>query len=159
MTTANNITNILQPYLKIIAKAYIRVFSSNDLDYQKNVYSIGKGGLIFSVRKVDASLTLKVIEEMPLENIEDYLTDRCLPGTWQGFAHKIPEEVRELLEKLCEFLLDPPADGIDAKTLMQKAKEVESDCYRKYHQIPEQTMQSMRFEVERAELNMSLKKG
>ena len=159
MTAANNITDILKPYLKKIEKVYIRVFSSNDLDYQKNVYSIGKGGLIFSVRKVDASLTLKVIEEMPLENIENYLTDRGLPGTWQGFAHKIPEEVRELLEKLCEFLLEPPADSIDTKILMQKVKEAESDCYRKYPPISEQTMQSMRFEAERAELNMSLKKS
>lgn len=159
MTAANNITDILKPYLKKIEKVYIRVFSSNDLDYQKNVYSIGKGGLIFSVRKVDASLTIKVIEEMPLENIENYLTDRGLPGTWQGFAHKIPEEVREILEKLCEFLLEPPADGIDAKILMRKVEEIESDYYRKHPPISEHTMQSIRSEVERAELNMSLKKA
>lgn len=101
MIAANNITDILQPYLKKIENAYNRVLYFDDIDCQKNGYAIGKGGLIISVKKVDASLTIQVIEEMPLEKIEDYLTDRGLPGTWKGFAHKIPEEVREILEKLC----------------------------------------------------------
>lgn len=79
---------------------------------------------------------------MPLENIEDYLADHGLPGTWMGFAHKIPEEVREILEKLCEFLLETPADSIDIKILMQKVKEAESDYYRKHPPISEQTMAS-----------------
>lgn len=159
MTVANNIINILKPYLDKIESAYQRVYYSDDTDCQKNCYVIGKGGLIISVKKIDASLTIQVIEEMPLENIEDYLTDRGLPGIWKGFSHKIPEEVREILEKLCEFLLQTPADSIDIKILMRKVKEAESDWYRKHPPISEQTMQSMRFEAERAELNMSLKKG
>ena len=159
MTAANNIINILQPYLKKIENAYKHVLYFDDIDCQKNGYAVGKGGLIISVKKGDASLAIQVIEEMPLENIEDYLTDRSLPGTWKGFAHKNPEEVREILEKRCEFLLETPADSIDTKILMQKVKEAESDCYRKHPPISEQTMQSMRFEAERAELNMSLKKG
>lgn len=159
MTAANNITDILQPYLKKIESAYNRVLYYDDIDNQKNGYAIGKGGLVISVKKVDASLTIQVIEEMLLENIEDYLTDRGLPGTWKGFAHKIPEEVREILEKLCGFLLETPADSIDTKILMQKVKEAESDWYRKHPPISEQTMQSMRVEAERAELNMSPKKG
>ena len=159
MTAANNITDILQPYLKKIENAYNRVHYSDGVDCQKNGYAIGKGGLIISVKKVDASLTIQVIEEMPLEKIEDYLTDRSLSWSWKGFPHKIPEEVREILEKLCEFLLETPADGIDGKILMQKVKEIEFDYYRKHPPISEHTMQRIRSEAERAELNMSLKKG
>ena len=159
MTAANTITGILQPYLKKIENAYNRVLYFDDIDYQKNGYAVGKGGLIISVKKGDASLTIQVIEEMALENIEEYLTDRCLPGTWKGFAHKIPEEVREILEKLCDILLEPPADGIDAKILLRKVEEIESDYYRKHPPISEHTMQSIRSETERAELNMSLKKA
>ena len=158
MTAANNIINILKPYLDKIESAYQRVYYFDDSDCQKNVYAIGKEGLVITVKKADASFTIQVIEEMPLENIEDYLTDRGLPGTWKGFAHKIPE-VREIFEKLCEFLLETPADGIDGKILMQKVKEIEFGYYRKHPPISEQTMKSMRFESERAELNMSLKKG
>ena len=73
MTAANNITDILHPYLKKIESAYNRVHYSDDVDCQKNCYAIGKGGLIISVKKVDASLTIQVIEEMSLKNIEDYL--------------------------------------------------------------------------------------
>lgn len=98
MTTANNITDILQPYLKKIESAYNRVHYSDDVDCQKNCYAIGEGGLIISVKKVDASLTIQVIEEMSLKNIEDYLTDRGLPGTWKGFAYKATEEVQEILD-------------------------------------------------------------
>lgn len=81
MTAANNIINILKPYLDKIESAYQRVYYFDDSDCQKNVYAIGKGGLVITVKKADASFTIQVIEEMPLENIEDYLTDRGLPGT------------------------------------------------------------------------------
>ena len=159
MTAANNIINILQPYLKKIEYAYKRVLYFDDIDYQKNGYAVGKGGLIISVKKGDASLTIQVIEEMALENIEEYLTDRSLSGSWKGFPHKSPEEVREILDKLCEFLLETPADSIDGKILMQKVKEIEFDYYRKHPPISEHTMQRIRSEAERAELNMSLNKG
>lgn len=159
MTTANNTINILQPYLKKIENAYMLVGSSDDIDRKKCVYAVGEGGIIITVLKNDASLTIRVFEQMSLENVEDYLTGRSLSGSWKGFPHKIPEEVREILEKLCDILLETPATSIDAKIVKQKVKEAESDCYRKYHQIPEQTMQSMRADAERAELNMLLKKG
>ena len=159
MTAANNIINILQPYLKKIEYAYKRVLYFDDIDYQKNGYAVGKGGLIISVKKGDASLTIQVIEEMALENIEEYLTDRCLPGTWKGFAYKATEEVQEILDELCVILLETPANCIDAKTVKQKVMAAEFACYQKYHPISEQAMQRMRFEAERAELNMSLKKG
>lgn len=159
MTVANNIINILQPYLKKIESAYKRVLYFDDIDYQKNGYAVGKGCLIISVKKGDASLAIQVIEEMSLENIEDYLTDRSLPGTWKGFSHKIPEEIQEILEKLCTILLKTPADSIDPKAVKQKVMDAEFACHRKYHPISEQAMQSMRFEAERAELNTSLKKG
>ena len=159
MTAANNITDILQPYLKKIENAYNRVHYSDGVDCQKNCYAIGKGGLIISVKKVDASLTIQVIEEMSLKNIEDYLTDRGLPGTWKGFAYKATKEVQEILDELCVILLETPANCIDAKTVKQKVMAAEFACYQKYHPISEQAMQRMRFEAERAELNMSLKKG
>lgn len=159
MTVTNNIINILKPYLDKIESAYQRVYYSDDTDCQKNCYVIGKGGLIISVKKIDASLTIQVIEEMPLENIEDYLTDRGLPGTWKGFAYKATEEVQEILDELCVILLETPANCIDAKTVKQKVMAAEFACYQKYHPISEQAMQRMRFEAERAELNMSLKKG
>ena len=159
MTAANNIINILQPYLKKIESAYKRVLYFDDIDYQKNGYAVGKGCLIISVKKGDASLAIQVIEEMSLENIEDYLTDRSLPGTWKGFSHKIPKEIQEILEKLCTILLKTPADSIDPKAVKQKVMDAEFACHRKYHPISEQAMQSMRFEAERAELNTSLKKG
>ena len=159
MTAANNTINILQPYLKKIENAYMLVGSSDDIDRKKCVYAVGEGGIIITVLKSDASLTIQVFEQMSLENVEDYLTDRSLSGSWKGFPHKSPEEVREILEKLCDILLETPPTSIDAKIVKQRVEKAESDCYRKYHQIPEQTMQSMRFEVERAELNMSLNKG
>lgn len=159
MTEANNIINILQPYLKKIENAYMLVGSSDDIDRKKCVYAVGEGGIIITVLKNDASLTIQVFEQMSLENVEDYLTDRSLSGSWKGFPHKSPEEVREILDKLCEFLLETPADSIDGKILMQKVKEIEFDYYRKHPPISEHTMQRIRSEAERAELNMSLNKG
>ena len=159
MTAANNTINILKPYLEKIESTYKRVYYFDDSDCQRNGYAIGKGGLVITIKKVDASLTIQVIEEMLLENVEDYLTDSSLSGSWKGFSHKSPEEVQEILEKLCEFLLETPADGIDGKILMQKVKEIEFGYYRKHPPISEQTMKSMRFESERAELNMSLEKS
>lgn len=55
-------------------------------------------------------------------------------------------------------ILETPANCIDAKTVKQKVMAAEFACHQKYHPISEQTMQSMRFETERAELNMSPKK-
>ena len=158
MTAANKIINILQPYLEKIENRYMLVGNSNDIDSKKCVYAVGKGGIIITVLKSDASLTIQVLEQMPLENVEDYLTGRGLSGAWKGVPHKSPEEVREILEELCEFLLETHVDGIDGKTLMQKVKEIEFGYYRKHPPLSEPTMQKMKFEAERAELNMSLKK-
>lgn len=159
MTVANNIINVLQPYLMKIENKYMLVYSFDDIDRKKCVYAVGGGGIIITVLKSDASLTIQVFEQMLLENVQDYLTDRSLSGSWKGFPHKSPEAVREILEKLCEFLLETPAESIDTKILMQKVKEAEFDYYRKHPPISEQTMQSMRADAERAKLNMSLNKG
>ena len=160
MTTGMSDTiNILQPYLKKIENVYMQVLYSDDIDGKKYAYAVGEGGIIISVLKNDAALTIRVFEEMPLENIEDYLSDRSLPGTSRGFSHKIPEEVQEILEKLCDILLENPAAYIDAKSIKKKVMDAEFACYQKYHPISEQTMQSMRFEAERAEQNILLKKG
>lgn len=43
MTVANNITDILKPYLKKIENAYNRVLYVDDIDCQKNGYAIGRG--------------------------------------------------------------------------------------------------------------------
>ena len=67
--------------------------------------------------------------------------------------------MQEILDELCVILLETPANCIDAKTVKQKVMAAEFACYQKYHPISEQAMQRMRFEAERAELNMSLKKG
>ena len=159
MTAVNKINNILQPYLEKIENRCMLVGNSNDIGRNKCVYAVGNGGIIITVLKSDASLTIQVLEQMSLENVEDYLTGRGLSGSWKGFPHKSPEEVREILEELCEFLLETHADGIDGKTLMQKVKEIEFDYYRKHPPLSEPTMQIMKFEAECAELNMSMKKG
>lgn len=159
MTTANNITDILQPYLKKIEKAYIRVLYFDDIDRQEHVYTVGAGGIVITVSKRDGSLTIQVVEKMSLTNKNGYLTYQGSPQTSGGFAYKAPEEVKEILDGLCSILLETSANCIDAKMVKQKVMAAEFACHQKYHPISEQAMQSMRFEAERAELNMSLKKG
>ena len=159
MTAMNNTINILKPFLKKLEEVYGDTLHFDDNDGKKYGYVVGTGGVIINVSMRDGSLSILVFEEMSLENTKGYLTYHGLPQTLGGFPHKIPEEVREILEKLCDILLETPPTSIDAKIVKQRVEKAESDCYRKYHQIPEQTMQSMRFEVERAEQNMSLKKG
>ena len=78
-------------------------------------------------------------------------------GEW--LERHTAEEVKEILDELCSILLETPANCIDAKTVKQKVMAAEFACHQKQHPIPEKTMQSMKFEAERAELNMSLKKG
>ena len=159
MTETNNTINILQLYLKKIENVYKRILHSNDIDSQKYGYAVGKGAIIITVLKNDDALTIQVFDEMPLENVEYYLYDRSFPGIWRGFPHKSLEEVREILEKLCGILLETPANCIDAKAVKQKVMEAEFACHQKYHPISEQTMQSMKFDAERAAQNMLLKKG
>ena len=159
MTAANNTINILQPYLQKIDNAYNRVLCSDDIDRQKHVYVVGAGGIVISVLKRDGSLTIQVFEKMSLKGTNGYLTYQGSPQTLGGFAYKTPEEVQEILEKLCDILLETPAASVDAKIIKQKVMDAEYACQRKYHQISAQAMQSMRFEAERAELNMSSKKG
>ena len=159
MTAMNNTINILQPYLKRIEKEYKRVLHAKEIDNKKYGYAVGEGVIIIAVSKREGSLTIQVFEKMSLENIEDYLTDLSLPGTWKGFSHEIPEEVREILDNLCEILLETPANCIDTKIVKQKVMEAEFACHQKYHPISEQTMQSIKLDAERAEWNMLLKKG
>ena len=159
MTTANNITDILKPRLKKIEKAYNRVLYFDDIDRQEYVYTVGAGGIVITVSKRDGSLTIQAFEKMSLTNTNGYLTYQGSPQTLGGFAYKTAEEMQEILEKLCDILLETPADSIDPKAVKQKVMDAEFACHRKYHPISEQAMQSMRFEAERTELNMSLKKG
>lgn len=159
MTAANNITDILQPYLKKIENAYNRVLYFDDIDRQEFVYTVGTGGIVITVSKRDVSLTIQVFEKMSLTNTNGYLTYQGSPQTLGVFAYKTTEEVQEILEKLCDILLETPSTSVDAKIIKQKIMDAEFACHQKYHPIPEKTMQSMKFEAERAELNMSLKKS
>lgn len=159
MTATNNITGILQPYLKEIENVYGQALRFDDIDSEKYCYVIGAGGVIIKVSKREGSLTILVFEEMFLENTKGYLTYRGSLETLGGFAYKAAEEGKEILDGLCSILLETPANCIDAKTVKQKVMAAEFACHQKYHPIPEKTMQCMRFEAERAELNMSLKKA
>lgn len=159
MTVANTITGILQPYLKKIENAYNRVLCFDDIDSQEHVYAVGAGGIVITVSKRDSSLTIQAFEKMSLTNTNGYLTYQGSPQTLGGFVYKTAEEVQEILEKLCDILLETPSTSADAKIIKQKIMDAEFACHRKYHPISESTMQKMKFEAERAELNMSLKKG
>lgn len=159
MTAANNITDILQPYLKKIENAYNRVLYFDDIDRQEHVYTVGAGGIVITVSKRDGSLTIQSFEKMSLMNTNGYLTYQGSPQTLGGFAYKTAEEVHEILEKICDILLETPSTSVDAKIIKRKIMDAEFACQRKYHPISESTMQKMKFEAERAELNMSLKKG
>ena len=159
MTTANNITDISQPYLKKIEKAYNRVLYFDGIDRQEHVYTVGTGGIVITVSKRDSLLTIQVFEKMSLTNTNGYLTYQGSPQTLGGFAYKSAEEVQEILEKLCDILLETPSTSVDAKIIKQKIMDAEFACHRKYHPLSESTMQKMKFEEERAKLNMSLNKG
>ena len=159
MTAANNITDILQPYLKKIESAYIRVLYYDEIDRQERVYTVGAGGIVITVSKRDGSLTIQVFEKMSLTNTNGYLTYQGSPQTLGGFAYKTAEEVQEILEKVCDILLETPSISVDAKIIKQKIMDAEFACHRKCHPISESTIQKMKFEAERAELNMPLKKG
>ena len=159
MTAANNITDILQRYLKKIENTYNRVLYFDDIDRQEHVYTVGAGGIVITVSKRDGSLTIHVFEKMSLTNTNGYLTYQGSPQTLGGFAYKTAEEVQEILEKLCDILLETPSTSVDAKIIKQKIMDAEFACHQKYHPISEPTMQKMKFEAERAELNMSLNKG
>ena len=159
MTAMYNMINILKPFLKKIEEVYGETLHFDDNDGKKYGYVVGAGGVIINVSKGDGSLTIFVFEEMFLENTKGYLTYRGSPETLGGFAYNAAEEVQEILDELCAILLEVPANCIDAKTVKQKVLAAEFACHRKYHPISDQAMQSMRFEAERAELNMSLKKG
>ena len=159
MTAANDIINILQPYLKKIENVYGQALRFDDIDRKKFCYVVGAGGVIINVSKREGSLTILVFEEMSIESTKGYLTYRGSPETLGGFAYTAAEEVQEILDKLCAILMETPANCIDAKLVKQKVMAAEVACHQKYHPIPEKTMQSLRFEAERTELNMSLKKG
>ena len=159
MTAMNNTINILKPFLKKLEEVYGDTLHFDDNEGKKYGYVVGAGGVIINVSKRDGSLTILVFEEMSLENTKGYLTYHGLPQTLGGFAYKKPEEVQDIMDRLCDILLETPAANIDAKIVKQKLKEAEDDYYKNHHQISPQVMQSMRFEAERAELNMSLKKG
>ena len=159
MTAANKIIDIMQPYLKKINNTYNRVLYFDDIDRQEHIYTVGAGGIVITVSKRDGSLTIQAFEKMSLTNTNGYLTYQGSPQTLGGFAYKTAEEVHEILEKLYDILLETPSTSVDAKIIKRKIMDAEFACQRKYHPISESTMQKMKFEAERAELNMSLKKG
>lgn len=159
MTASNKIIDILQPYLKKINNTYNLVLYFDDIDRQEHIYTVGAGGIVITVSKRDGSLTIQAFEKMSLVNTNGYLTYQGSPQTLGGFAYKTAEEVHEILEKLCDILLEIPSTSVDAKIIKRKIMDAEFACQRKYHPISESTMQKMKFEAERAELNMSLKKG
>lgn len=159
MTAKSNTISILETFFKRIEKAYGQALRFDENGSKKYGYLIGEGGIVLSVLERDGSLTMQVFEKMCLENTKGYLTCRGLPETLGGFAYKKAEEVQDILEKLCDILLKTPITNIDVQIVKKKVMEAEFACYQKYHQIPESTMQSMKFEAERAELNTLLKKG
>ena len=159
MTAMNNTINILKPFLKKLEEVYGDTLHFDDNDGKKYGYVVGTGGVIINVSMRDGSLSILVFEEMSLENTKGYLTYHGLPQTLGGFAYKKPEEVQDIMDRLCGILLETPAANIDAKIVKQKLKEAEDDYYRKHPPISEHTMQRIRSEAERAELNMSLNKG
>ena len=159
MTASNKIIDILQPYLKKINNTYNLVLYFDDIDRQEHIYTVGAGGIVITVSKRVGSLTIQAFEKMSLTNTNGYLTYQGSPQTLGGFAYKTAEEVHEILEKLCDILLEIPSTSVDAKIIKRKIMDAEFACQRKYHPISESTMQKMKFEAERAELNMSLKKG
>ena len=157
-TEMSNTIKILEPHLKKVEKAYGQALRFDDNDSKKYGYVIGEGGIIISVSERTGALTILVFETMSLKDANGYLTYQGSPQTSGGFVYKMPEDVQEILAKLCDILLETPVAAIDAKIIKQKVMEAEFACQQKYHPISEQAMQSMRFEAERAELNMSLKK-
>lgn len=159
MTAVNKIIDILQPYLKKINNTYNRVLYFDDIDRQEHIYTVGAGGIVITVSKRDSSLTIQAFEKMSLTNTNGYLTYQGSPQTLGGFVYKTAEEVQEILEKLCDILLETSSTSVDAKIIKQKIMDAEFACHQKYHPISESTMQKMKFEAERAELNMLLKKG
>lgn len=159
MTAKSNTISILETFFKRIEKTYGQALRFDENGSKKYGYLIGEGGIVLSVLERDGSLTMQVFEKMCLENTKGYLTYRGLPETLGGFAYKKAEEVQDILEKLCDILLETPVINIDVQIVKKKVMEAEFACYQKYHQIPKSTMQSMKFEAERAELNILLKKG
>ena len=158
-TGMGNTICILQSYLQKIENVYKRVLYYDDIDRQEHVFAIGAGGIVITVSKRDGSLTIQTFEIMSLKDTNGYLSYQGSPQTLGGFAYKTAEEVKEILDEICSILLETPANCIDAKTVKQKVMAAEFACHQKYHPISEQAMQRMRFEAERAELNMSLNKG
>ena len=105
MTAANNITAILQPYLKKIENVYGQALRFDDIDSEKYCYVVGAGGVIIKVSKREGSLTILVFDEMFLENTKGYLTYLGSPETLGVFVYKAPEEVKEILDGLCTVIL------------------------------------------------------
>lgn len=158
MTATSNTITILETFFKRMEKTYGEALRFDENGSKKYGYLIGEGGIILSVLERDGSFTMQVYEKMYLEDTKGYLTYHGSPETLGGFAYKAVEEVQDILEKLCDILLETPATDIDAKKIKKRVKDAECACHQKYHPIPESTMQSMKFEAERAELNMLLKK-
>ena len=158
-TGMSNTICILQSYLQKIENVYKRVLYYDDIDRQEHVFAIGAGGIVITVSKRDGSLTIQTFEIMSLKDTNGYLSYQGSPQTLGGFVYKTAEEVHEILEKLCDILLETSSTSVDAKIIKRRIMDTEFACQRKYHPISESTMQKMKFEAERAELNMSLKKG
>ena len=159
MAAMNNTINVLKPFLEKMEEVYGETLRFDDNESKKFGHFVGEGSVVLSISERDGSLTIQVYEKKPSVDANGYLTYRGSQEQARGFAYKKPEEVQEIINKLCVILLETPANCIDAKTVKQKVMAAEFACYQKYHPISEQAMQRMRFEAERAELNMSLNKG
>ena len=159
MAAMNNTINVLKPFLEKMEEVYGEAFRFDDNESKKFGHFVCEGSVVLSISERDGSLTIQVYEKKPSVDANGYLTYRGLQEQARGFAYKKPEEVQEIINKLCGILLEAPEDDIDIKIVKQKVWEAEVDYYNKHRRISPQAMQSMKFEAERAELNMSLKKG
>ena len=56
-----------------------------------------------------------------MTNENGYLTYQGSSQAFGGFAYKTAEEMQEILEKLCDILLETPSNSVDAKIIKQKS--------------------------------------
>ena len=153
MSETSNTQTILNNFLKKMENIYGQALRFDENGSKKYGYIVGVGGVVISVSEMDDSLTIQVFENMSLKDTNGYLTYHGSPQTLGGFAYKTPEEVQEIIDMLCDILLENQTPHVDAKIVKQKVMEAEFTCYQKHHQISAQTMKSMKLDAERAALN------
>lgn len=130
MTAMSNTINILKPFLKKMEEVYGEILRFDDNDSKKYGFFVGEGGVVLSISERDDSLSIQVFEKKPSEDTNGYLTYHGSPVTSRGFTYKTPEEVQEIIDKLCDILLETPVAYINVKIVKQKVWEVEVDYYK-----------------------------